>query len=213
MPQSIPEDVALVCDRLAFKVAVAGIRDSFPRSALCGFRVSLFGLAVDPLPRIGHDCISLIAELSGELPVGSQYFGRRTDLLLVTSIFRSNMLEPRAAMTGAIEVFAYLLTARAGGVKILLRVALDLRCAAAARLDFVTEIAEAKCHLRLIDSGGELLGHKQAALTQSSYLPVLALGHIKDDRVGVEVGRGIAAYGPGGVMLKLRGDKLACGLD
>ena len=42
-------------------------------------------------------------------------------------------------------------------------------------------------------------------------LSVLALGHIEDDGVGVELRRGIAIDGTRGVMLELRGDELAGG--
>ena len=43
-------------------------------------------------------------------------------------------------------------------------------------------------------------------------LSVLALGHIEDDGVGMELRRGVAVYRPGGVMLELRGDELPGGL-
>ena len=56
-----------------------------------------------------------------------------------------------------LHVFEDLLAARAGGVKILLRVSFDLRRAALAGFDLVAEIAQPVGQLRLIDGGGELL--------------------------------------------------------
>jgi hypothetical protein len=61
-------------------------------------------------------------------------------------------------------MLAYLLAAGAGGVKILLGVAFDLRCATAPRFNFVTEIAEAIGQFRLIYGSGKLLWLEQAAL-------------------------------------------------
>ena len=43
---------------------------------------------------------------------------------------------------------------------------------------------------------------------QCSCLSIVPLGHIEDDRVSVKLGRGIAVYGPRGVMLEGSSDEL-----
>ena len=88
---------------------------------------------------------------------------------------------------------------------------LDLRCATASRFNFVAEVAEAIGQFRLIYGGGKLLRLEQTALLQGPRLSVVAHGDIEDDGVGVELRRGVAVHGAGGVMLELRSDELAGG--
>ena len=47
-----------------------------------------------------------------------------------------------------------------------------------------------------------------SALLNGARGTVLALGHVEDDGVGVELRRGVAVHRPGGVMLELRRDEL-----
>jgi hypothetical protein len=49
---------------------------------------------------------------------------------------------------------------------------------------------------------------EQASLLQGSSLPVRALGDVEDDCMGMELRRGIAIDGAGGVVLELRGNEL-----
>src|ERR1039458_9574702 len=81
----------------------------------------------------------------------------------------------------AFEIGAYLLASRARCVEILLRVALDLRCSAAANGDLVTELAKPVGQLRLIDGGGELLRGEEALRLDGARLAGVAFGNVKDD--------------------------------
>src|SRR5581483_4507142 len=111
--------------------------------------------------------------------------------------------------TVALQIFAYLLAAGAGGVKILLRVAPDLRCAAASRLSFVPKRAEPVGQLRLVDGSGELLALKQTLRLQSAMRAVFQLRHVEDDSVGMELRSGVPVNGTCGVVLELRCNELA----
>jgi hypothetical protein len=101
-----------------------------------------------------------------------------------------------------------LLAAETGGIKVLLRIAFDLRRAALAGLNLVTETAELVGEMGLIDSGREVLRLEKAALLKRPHLSILPLGHVEDDDVRVELRRGIAVHRASRVMLKLCGDKL-----
>jgi hypothetical protein len=81
--------------------------------------------------------------------------------------------------SGPLQIGPNLLAAWAGCVEILLRVALDLRCSAAAYSDFVTKLAKPVGQFRLMNRGGELLRLKQAPLLKSAELPVVTLGRIR----------------------------------
>ncbi len=109
------------------------------------------------LPRLGHDPIGLIAELGGKLAVRRKHFGGGMNLFLVAGGVRGDLRGLRPLIAGSFKVLAYLLAARAGGVKVLLRVAFDLRRAASSRLDLIAEIAQPVGQLRLIDGGSKLL--------------------------------------------------------
>src|ERR1700733_610054 len=67
----------------------------------------------------------------------------------------------------------------------------------------------------LIDSGCKPLTIEKSLRLQCTHGSVLALGHIKDNRMSVELRRGITVHRASGVMLKLRCDKLPrslCGM-
>ena len=116
----------------------------------------------------GNDVVGLVAELGGESPVGGKHLGRRKNLLLVAGRMRRNLRRLVAFKSVALHVGAYLLASRTGGVQVLLRVALDLRRAAAAGLDLVAEIAQSEHQFRLIDGRGELLRLEEAPWLESA---------------------------------------------
>jgi hypothetical protein len=66
--------------------------------------------------------------------------------------------------------------------------------------------------LGLVNSRRKLLGIEEATFLESAAAAIGAFGDVEDDGVGVELRRGIAIDGPGGVMFKLRGYKFAGGL-
>ena len=125
---------------------------------------------------------------------------------------RGNLCGLFAGAAGAFQVLTNLLAARTRCVEILLRVALDLRRAAAASGDFVAERAKPVGQLGLIDGGGELLRREETLRLNGARLAVVALGHIEDDGVGVKLRRNVTIDRAGGVMLELRRNELACRL-
>ncbi len=161
-PQGITEDVAFIGDGLALEAAVAGKGDGLARPelpAFSGLRSSR--LALDALPRLGHNLIGLIAELGRNLPVRGQHFGGRENLLLVAGGVRGDLRGLWALIPALLQVLAYLLAARAGGVKILLRVSFDLRRSASAGFDLIAEIAEPVGKLGLVDGSSKLLADRR----------------------------------------------------
>ena len=162
-----------------------------------------------PFPRCADHGLGLVAELGCELAMRGHHLAGRMNLFAVARRMRGDLGGFFPIAAGAFEVLADLLAARARCVKILLRVALDLRRAAAAGRDFVAKLAEPVGQLRLIDGRGKLLRGEEALRLQGARLAVVAFGHIEDDGVRMKLRRNIAVDGPGGVVLKLGGDKLA----
>ena len=105
-----------------------------------------------------------------------------------------------------------LILALARSVKILLRIPLDLRCAASTGGDFVSEFAQPEGQLRLVDSSSELLRLEETALLKRTCRSVRALSDIEDNGMSVKLRRGIAIDGPRCVVLEFCGDELAGGL-
>ena len=117
---------------------------------------------LDALPRGADDRFGLVAEVGSELAMRRHDFAGRMNFFAVAGGVRGDLRGLFASATRALQILANLLAARAGCVKVLLRVALDLRRAAAANGDFVTELAKPVSQLRLIDGGGELLRCEEA---------------------------------------------------
>ena len=92
---------------------------------------------------------------------GKNLFGGER-LLAVSGGVSRDLRGLRAAVSGLFQLLFDLLGARAGGVKVLLRVSFDLRCAASARLDFVSQVAELVGQLRLIHGCRKLLALEEA---------------------------------------------------
>ena len=106
--------------------------------------------------------IGLIAKLSGNLLVGCHHFGRRENLLAVTSVMGGDLGGFGAAESATRDGLDDLLTARTGSVKIVLRESLDLRGAASSWLDLVAVTTQAEGQFRLIDGGSELLAVEES---------------------------------------------------
>src|SRR5579883_36045 len=114
-----------------------------------------------------------------------------------------------AGAAHAFQVLPYLLAAGTGRVQILLRIAFDLRRAAAACCDFVSKLAESIHQFRLVDGRGELLRSKQALRLDGSGLAICPLGYIEEDGVRMELGRNIAIDRTRGVVLEFCNDEFA----
>ena len=114
------------------------------------------------LPRGADDRFGLVAEVGSELAMRRHDFAGRMDFFAVARGVRGDLGSLLPGAAGALQILANLLAARARCVKVLLRVALDLRRAAAANGDLVTKLAKPVGQLRLIDGGGELLRCEEA---------------------------------------------------
>ena len=100
-----------------------------------------------------------------------------------------------------------LLAARTRSVKVRLRVALDLRRTASARLDLISELLKPVGQRRLVHGGRVVLRLKEALLLKGAGQSVVPLGDIEDDGVGVELRRGVAINRPRSVVFELGGDE------
>jgi hypothetical protein len=164
------------------------------------------------LPRRADNRIGLVAVLGSELAMRGHHFAQGVNFFAVTCRMCGNLRGFLPIATGALQVFAYLLTARTGGIKVLLRIALDLWGAATSGGDLITKLSEPVGQLRLIDGRGELLRGEEILWLKGAVLAVLALSDVEDDCVGVELRSGIAIHRTGGVMLELRGYEFSRGL-
>jgi hypothetical protein len=112
---------------------------------------------------LGNYVLSLIAILSGDLPVSSNDLGRRKNLLTIAGIVGCNLRRFRPREPTARDGFNDLLPPWTGGIKVLLRVAFDLGGTATPWLDLVAKSAELVGKVGLVHSGRELLGLKETA--------------------------------------------------
>ena len=158
---------------------------------------------LEPFARGADDGFGLVSEVGGELAMRGHHFTGRVNFFAVAGGVRGDLCGLFAGAARALQILTNLLAARTRCVEILLRVALDLRRAAAASGDLVTELAKPVGQLGLIDGGGELLRREQALRLNGAGLAVVALGHVEDDRVGVQLRRNVTIHGAGGIMLEL----------
>ncbi len=162
---------------------------------------------------LGHNLIGLVTERGGKLPMGERTprRGERISFLSRGGV-RGDLRRFMALKPIALHILSDLLAARGWMHQGSPACSLDLRRAAASRLNLIAEIAEPIHQFRLIDGGGELLRLKQAALLQGAGLSVLALGDNEYDGVRMELRRGVTVHGTSRIMLKFCSDKLAGGL-
>src|SRR5665213_160005 len=153
--------------------------------------------------------IGLVAKLSRNLAVSGEHLGRSMNLLPVAGVVSSNLRCLRPAETAPRNGFLDLLAAGTGGFQVLSGVALYVGRTALASLDLVAQIAEPEREFRLINGGRKLLAIEVTLRLKCASRTVGSLGHIEDDGMGMELGRGVAVNRAGGVMLELRDDKLA----
>src|ERR1039458_1005845 len=170
------------------------------------------GFALAARLRFGNDNLRLISVFSGDLTVRCHDLCRGEDLLAVTGIVRCDLscLWPRKAAPR--NCFDNLLPAWAGGVKVFLGVALNIRRATPSRLDLITEIPKLIREVGLVHGGRELLRLQETARLQGAHGSIFAFGHIEDDRMGMKLRSGVSVDGASSVMLKRRDDKLPRGL-
>ena len=137
------------------------------------------------------------------------YLGRRLQFLLVPGAVRCNLSRRGTVHSLLPLVILHLLPARTRRLQIFPRVTLDLRLSVLAALQLVAELLQARCQLRAVDCRAVVLRGVQLMRLHGAGLPVLALGDIEDNGVGVELRRGVAIDGPGRVVLERRGSELA----
>ena len=64
----------------------------------------------------------------------------------------------------------------------------------------------------MVNGGGELLRGEEALGLDGARLAVVALGHVENDRVSMQLWRDVAIDRTGGIVLELGGYKFASGL-
>src|SRR5260370_14690131 len=123
------------------------------------------------------------------------------NFLAVTRGVRGDLSSFLPGATRAFEVLTNLLAAGTGCIEILLRVALNLGRAAPPCCDFVTELADPVSQLGLIDSRSKLLRGEKALWLDGAGLPVVALGHVENACMRMQLRRDIAINRAGRIML------------
>src|SRR3981189_1572965 len=92
-----------------------------------------------PLPCGVDNSIPLVPEVCGKPPMRGHHLSGGMNLLPVTGGVRGNFGCLPTSAAGTLQILANLLTARAGSVQVLLRVALDLWRSAPPNGDFVAK--------------------------------------------------------------------------
>jgi hypothetical protein len=126
-----------------------------------------------PLACAADDGFGLVPKVGSELAMRSHDIGWRMNLFAVACGVRGDLSGLLSGAACALQILANLLAARAGCVEVLLRVAFDFRCAAAANGDLVTELAKPVSQLGLIDGGGKLLRCEEALRLDGAGLAVV----------------------------------------
>ena len=161
------------------------------------------------LPCRADNGIGLVAEVGGKLAMRGHDLAGRMDLLAVTRRVRGNLGGLPAVAAGPLQILTNLLAPRAGSVEVFLGVALDLRRSASANGDFIAEFLQSVRQFGLIDGGGELLRSEKALRLDRPRLTILALGHIENDRMGMELWRNIPIHRTSCIVLEFGGDEFA----
>ncbi len=198
---------------------IAGVGHGLPRRLLrCRGLVGglgwgfFLGERLRTFPHLGHNPVGLMAVLPRQFVMLPLHLCGRLQLLFVPCAVRCN-LSRRCTVNSLLPfVILHLLPSRTRRLQILPRVALDLRLAVLAALQLVAELLQARCQLRAIDRRTVMLRSIKLMRLHGAGLPVLALGDVKDNGMGVELRRRIAIDGTGRVVLEGRGGELACRL-
>ena len=207
--ETVADQGTLIYHGFALEVFVAGESN---RLASAINRVDGLLLVLKSLVSSTNDGLGLVAEVGGELAMCRHDFAGRVNLLAVAGGVRSNLCGLGPCAPGALQIRANLLAARAGCVEVFLGVTFDLRRAAAASRDLVTELAKPVGQLRLIDGSRELLRGKKALRLDGAGLAIVAFGYIEDYGVGVELRSDVAVDRAGSIVLKLGCNEFGCRL-
>jgi hypothetical protein len=154
------------------------------------------------------DGFGLVSKVRSKLAMCSHDIGWRMNLFAVACRVRGDFGGLFSGAACALQVLPNLLAARAGCIKVLLRVTFDFRCAAAANGDLVTEVAKPVSQLGLIDGGCKLLRCEKALRLYGAELAVGPLGDIEDYGVCMELWRNVTIYRASGIVLELGSDEL-----
>ena len=171
-PESVTNQCPLIDDCLPLKILVARKGKRFPCAVE---RIGRLLLLLDSLACRAHDRVGLVAEVGSELAMRSHHFAGRMNLLLVAGRVGRDLSSLLAVPTGALQVLANLLTARAGRIQIFLAISLNLRGAASTNGNFVSQLPQSIGQFRLIDGCGKLLRIEEALRLDGAWLTILAL--------------------------------------
>ena len=166
---------------------------------------------LEPFTRRPDNGLGLISKVGGEFSVCGHHLGWRMDFFAVAGRVRGDLRGLLSRAACAFEVIMNLLAAGTRCVQVVLRVALDLRCSAAPRRDFVTEMAQSVGQFGLVDGSGELLRGEEAVRLNSARLAALSLGDVKNYRVSVQLRRNVTVDRTCGIVLERRSNEFARG--
>ncbi len=211
--QCVTQDCPLVIDRLALEVPGSCVAHGF-----LGV-VGVFGpvlLVLGALAGVSDYLLRLVAERGGHLFMSCKDLFRGENLLLIASRVCRDLGRRWSVLARLLQMLLYLLRPGTECIKVLLREAFDLRCAALSGLDLVPSVPQLVGEGRLIHGGRKVLGIEVAlGLNGAELFAVLGAvrphGHIEDDGMGVKLRRGVSIHRAGGIMLELRGYEFACG--
>ncbi len=121
------------------KIDRPGVAHGLPRPSRW---IDLPLLALRSLASLGDHLVGLITELRRNLPVRLQHLLGWEDLLAVPGGVGGDLRRLGTAVAALGKLLLDLLRPKTGRIKVLLGIALDLRCSALPCLDLVSEIAE-----------------------------------------------------------------------
>ena len=123
------------------------------------------------LARLCDDAVRLMPVLCGQARGATQDFFLRQQLLAVARVVRGYLCRGRTVDTLFTEMIFDLLSARAGRLKILFRVTLDLWLPVLATLNFIAQLFEAQRQLRSVNRCYIMLRDKYLVRLQRARLP------------------------------------------
>src|SRR6185437_10101064 len=128
-----------------------------------------------------------MAEFCSQLSMGRHNLAHRMNFFAVPRRVGRDFGGFLSIFASSLQIVPNLLAAGAGGIEILLCVALNFRCAAAAGSDFVPKLAQSIRQFRLVNGRSKLLRSKEALWLEGTGFTIISFGHIENDRVSVKL--------------------------
>src|SRR5215472_14860574 len=144
--------------------------------------------------------LGLTSMLTSESLMLLPHFFVRKRLLGIARLMRRNLRGKSPANAGRRHVLLDLLSPRTRCLQILPRVALDLRLSMVATLDLIPERPQPRGQFRAVHRSRVLLRLVEFLRLHRPRMTVCRFGHIEDNRVRMQLRRGIAIDGSAAVV-------------